>query len=235
MKRPSSRAALAAASLQVALALGGRSQVRAAAAEDCVTSGAHIIVARESGAPEGVSVMNVVAEEVAARCSGSDIAGVPYPAEFNPYVESEGYGVGNLTEMVLDYQGSCPDSKVVLLGYSQGAQLTADFLCGTSESGFPETEAYASNVTDIVAAIVLMGDPSFVAGLSWDNGTAENVSYFPRLDTASCDPIADKMISYCDSNDYYCDGGTSIVVHANYVTKYHSEAVDFVVGLLGGC
>lgn len=43
------------------------------------------------------------------------------------------------------------------------------------------------------------------------------------------------VISYCDSNDYYCDGGTSIVVHANYVTKYHSEAVDFVVGLLGGC
>lgn len=37
-----------------------------------------------------------------------------------------------------------------------------------------------------------MGDPSFVAGLSWDNGTAENVSYFPRLDTASCDPVADK-------------------------------------------
>jgi hypothetical protein len=117
MKRPSSRAALTAASLHVALALGGI-QARAAA-EDCVTSGAHIIVARESGAPEGVSVMNVVAEEVAARCSGSDIAGVPYPAEFNPYVESEGYGVGNLTEMVLDYQGSCPDSKVVLMGYSQ--------------------------------------------------------------------------------------------------------------------
>lgn len=40
-----------------------------------------------------------------------------------------------------------------------------------------------------------MGDPSFVAGLSWDNGTAENVSYFPRLDTASCDPIADKSKS----------------------------------------
>lgn len=118
-----------------------------------------------------------------------------------------------------------------------------------------------------------MGDPSFVTGLAWDNGTAENVSYFPRLDTASCDPVADKsklfvasqdparyncqkkkpteelvwfvgtnwlfpsclVVSYCDTNDYYCDGGTSLVVHANYVTKYHSEAVDFVVDLLGGC
>jgi hypothetical protein len=49
--------------------------------------------------------------------------------------------------------------------------------------------------THTVAAVVLMGDPSFVAGLSWDNGTAENVSYFPRLDTASCDPIADKSKS----------------------------------------
>ncbi|KUI62785.1 Acetylxylan esterase 2 [Cytospora mali] len=202
---------------------------------NCTSSGAHIIVARESGAPNGVSVMDTVAEEVAARCPGSDISGVPYPAEFNPYVESEGEGIGNLTEMVLDYQSCCPDSQVVLMGYSQGAQVTADFLCGNSETGFPETEAYASSVTDIVAAIVLMGDPSFVAGLPWDNGTADNVSYFPRLNTSACDPVAGRMISYCDANDYYCDSGTSIVVHANYVTKYHSEATDFVVELLGGC
>lgn len=118
------------------------------------------------------------------------------------------------------YQACCPDSKMVLLGYSQGAQVTADFLCGTSEVGFPASEAYASQVADVgasffffpflpthhhhlpafprrarrrgprtcspalanligkiaVDAVVLMGDPSFVKGQSWDRGNASNVS-----------------------------------------------------------
>lgn len=107
------RSPLAVTTASLALAAAAR------APSNCTTSGAHIIVARESGAPNGVSVMNLVAEEVASRCAGSDTAGVPYPADFSPYVESEGYGVGNLTEMVLDYRASCPDSKIVLMGYSQ--------------------------------------------------------------------------------------------------------------------
>lgn len=35
---------------------------------------------------------------------------------------------------------------MVLLGYSQGAQVTADFLCGRSEAGFGPTPAYATQV-----------------------------------------------------------------------------------------
>lgn len=89
-----------------------------------------------------------------------------------------------------------------------------DFLCGTSENGFPTTEAYAGNVTDNgmywnhhqgplgrafanallhkVASVVLYGDPSFVKDLSWDQGTANNTSFFPRQDNAACDPVADQ-------------------------------------------
>lgn len=37
-----------------------------------------------------------------------------------------------------------------------------------------------------------MGDPSFVKGLPWDVGTANNTSYFPRQDTDACDPVADQ-------------------------------------------
>lgn len=78
--------------------------------------------------------------------------------------------------MVTSYQSCCPDSQIVLLGYSQGAQVTADFLCGRSSAGFPATPAYASSVADAVSAIVLMGDPSFVKAESWDRGNASNVS-----------------------------------------------------------
>lgn len=66
----------------------------------------------------------------------------------DPYVQSETEGIGNLTELVTEYQSCCPQSKIVLLGYSQGAQVTADFLCGRSEAGFDPTPAYASQVVE---------------------------------------------------------------------------------------
>lgn len=128
---------------------------RADARADCSASScaaAHIIVTRESGAPSGVSAMNVVALGVSTQCARAgvdvDLAETPYPAELDPYASSEQDGVGNLTALVLAYTTCCPGVPLVLMGYSQGAQVTADFLCGTSEEGFPATEAYASNVTD---------------------------------------------------------------------------------------
>lgn len=100
----------------------------------------------------------------------------PDPALLDPYVESQTQGIFNLTTLVTFYQACCPDSQIVLLGYSQGAQVTADFLCGRSSAGFVPTPAYASAVADAVSAVVLMGDPSFVKDLSWSQGNASNVS-----------------------------------------------------------
>lgn len=85
----------------------------------CTTSGGHIFVSRESGAPEGTSAMNIIALGVTDQCAGSDIVEVPYPATIDNYTISEQEGVGNLTELVLEYQECCPDSQIVLLGYSQ--------------------------------------------------------------------------------------------------------------------
>lgn len=85
----------------------------------CTTSGGHIIVSRESDAPAGTSAMNIIALGVTNQCAGSDIAEVPYPATIDEYTTSEQEGVGNLTELVLEYQECCPDSQIVLLGYSQ--------------------------------------------------------------------------------------------------------------------
>lgn len=63
--------------------------------------------------------MNIIALGVTDQCAGSDIAEVPYPATIDDYTTSEQEGVGNLTELVLEYQECCPDSRIVLLGYSQ--------------------------------------------------------------------------------------------------------------------
>ncbi|KAI3395861.1 hypothetical protein diail_798 [Diaporthe ilicicola] len=83
------------------------------------TGAAHVIVSRASTEPPGTGVLGSVADAIVSSCPGSDIIANPYPALLNPYLESESAGVGNLTDIVLDYETCCPDSKMVLLGYSQ--------------------------------------------------------------------------------------------------------------------
>lgn len=80
---------------------------------------AHIIVSRASTEAPGTGVLGSVADAIVASRPGSDVSTNPYPALLDPYLESETAGVGNLTEIVLEYQTCCPDSKMVLLGYSQ--------------------------------------------------------------------------------------------------------------------
>ncbi|KUI63425.1 Acetylxylan esterase 2 [Cytospora mali] len=204
-------------------------------------SAAHILVSRASTEPQGTGVLGLIAEGIAAACPGSNIVANPYPALLSPYVESETEGLNNLTQMALSYSSCCPPAtsgRMVFLGYSQGAQVTADFLCGRSEFGFPDTDGYAAVVADDVAAVVLMGDPSFVKDLPWDRGDASNESYFPRLNNEGCIPVAEKMISYCDAGDYFCDNGTSadaLSIHEAYVWKYGVEVVAYVVAQIGSC
>lgn len=62
--------------------------------------------------------------------------------------------------------------------------------------------------------------------------------FFPRLDNTGCLPVADKMISYCDGGDFFCDNGTSsdaLTIHESYAQKYGAQIVEYVVGKIEGC
>lgn len=125
---------------------------------------AHIIVTRGSTEAVGKGILDPVAEAIVSACPGSSVSANPYPALLDPYLSSEAAGLGNLTEMALEYASCCggggdgadggggPQRRrhggggLVFLGYSQGAQITADFLCGTSEVGFAASPGYAAAV-----------------------------------------------------------------------------------------
>lgn len=104
----------------------------------CVGAGAvHMIVARASTENPGEGIIGAVATMVKAALPGSDSEAVVYPATLTDYQASESSGVAAMTKLVQDYAAMCPDSKIAVMGYSQGAQVSADVLCGTSEIGFP--------------------------------------------------------------------------------------------------
>lgn len=116
----------------------------------CVTGDAvHMIIARASLEAPGPGVIGGVATQVVQQLPGSDIVSVDYPATLDNYPVSEAAGVTAMTTLLTGYASRCPDSKIVMMGYSQGAQVAADVLCGTNEGpNFKTTDAVASNVLD---------------------------------------------------------------------------------------
>ncbi|TDZ33039.1 Acetylxylan esterase 2 [Colletotrichum spinosum] len=202
-------------------------------AAGCAT-GVHMIVARASTERPGPGIIGGVANRVQSQIPGSDMVSVDYPAQLNPYQPSQRAGVTAMTKLVQDYATQCPQSKMVLMGYSQGAHVTADVLCGTSEPNFPATQPVAADIADKIAAVVLMGDPSHVPSQPFNKGTAKNNGVFPRGDSAACGALASRMASFCDSGDTFCDSGNSLQVHMGYVRRSGDAAASFIVGMVQG-
>lgn len=89
----------------------------------------HLFVAR--GSMETIpGVQGKLADAVCAAvpsCSSEDIQ---YPASLQDYCSSVGTGVAAALAAINTYATACPDSKLVLTGYSQGAHLVGDTLSG---------------------------------------------------------------------------------------------------------
>lgn len=79
----------------------------------------HIIVARASTEAAGVGMMGSLATLVQKAVPGTTIDAVDYPAEMLAYSTSSAEGTAALSAQLTNYVGRCPDSKVVLMGYSQ--------------------------------------------------------------------------------------------------------------------
>ena len=90
----------------------------------------HIIAARASTEPAGEGIIGGVADGIVESNSDVSREAVDYPAKLIPYDSSSQEGTEALTEQLTAYTSDCPDSKVVLLGYSQGAHIIGDVLCG---------------------------------------------------------------------------------------------------------
>ncbi|KAF5008507.1 hypothetical protein FDECE_5207 [Fusarium decemcellulare] len=197
----------------------------------CV-SGAHIIVVRGSTEPQGPGIIGEVAQKILERIHDSDMVSLKYPAEYDPYVTSQTEGVNTLTDMVKKYTKTCPNTKMILVGFSQGAHIIADVMCGASSDGFPATKPQPKNISNKVAAVVLMGDPSTTKGQPFHMGSSHGDGIFPRQRPGGCQCISDRTVSFCDAGDPFCEaGGSSLDVHMNYVTVYADVATDFAVSM----
>ncbi|KAK3323148.1 cutinase-domain-containing protein [Cercophora scortea] len=200
----------------------------ATAGTGCAT-GIHMIVARGSIEMPGQGRMGVVAGNVSLLIPGSTVAAVDYPATFEGYFASEAKGSEVFTTLIAEYTRQCPNTKIALLGYSQGGQALMDALCGNSEWGFTPSADLSESYDSSVVAAVTFGDPSHTVGAPWNAGTSNKTGIFARSNLTACEPYSDSIRGWCDTGDIYCDNGNNTKVHGSYFKNYTIDAAEFIV------
>ena len=136
-----------------------------------------------------------------------------------------------------------------------------------NHSKFAEATRHEPKLTlCAVAAIALFGELSRNHTAPWNRGNASvntangvsvgcipyhqgkrfvsemltNIQFFPRPDLAPCQPYANKMASYCQSGDYWCDSSygvsedEALYIHGMEDSTYREAAIEFVLQTLDG-
>ncbi|KAL7937310.1 carbohydrate esterase family 5 protein [Trichoderma chlorosporum] len=211
--------------------LAASSTAAAASSQPTCAKGLYMIVARGSEEPAGTGVTGNLTSQIAAKVPNSQVVAVDYPATLTDYETSEGDGVTAMQKLLNAYGQACPGSKIAVLGYSQGAQVSMDALCGSAGDPFIEDAAIPSNVMNSVVAMAIFGDPTHVIDLAYDRGTSTHDGIFNRTAASVdvCKKYASNIVSYCDTGDIYCDSGSNVTVHHLYIDRYGDQMVDFVV------
>lgn len=92
----------------------------------------HLFVARGTSESPGDGSIGSLADLVLQQNPGATKEAIDYPAlPFPVYIADVGIGIKAVTDQFTNYTSSCPDSSLVLIGYSQGTQIMLDALCGS--------------------------------------------------------------------------------------------------------
>ncbi len=142
-----------------------------------------------------------------------DVYAVKYPAN-DDYHGSATAGSNDASAHIQNTVASCPNTKIVLGGYSQGATVI-----NLASAAMP------APVANHVAAVALFGEPtSGFSSMLWGGQPLPATS-----------PLySSKTISLCAPDDPICSPGGNIMAHVSYIESgMINQAATFAVGKLG--
>lgn len=150
-------------------------------------------------------------------------------------------GTGNGKQQITAYAAKCPNSKLVLSGYSEGADVVGDIMAGGGGTydGHCATTSPLDASSDAVcqlAAVMVFGNPRHVPNTSYnvDSGVA-GLGQYPRTpeQAAILASYADKLHDWCNINDPTCANGLGTNQaepwHTNYFDLVTDEAASWAV------
>lgn len=172
-----------------------------------------VIFARGTNEPVGLGFTGqVFASALTAKLAGKAVAVSPvnYPAS-DDYVRSATVGADDDRVQIQSTVANCPDTDIVLGGYSQGAAVTQ-----LATAALPPQDA------DRVVAVVLFGKPASEFSKMLAGGAA--------LPTTGPLYVA-KTLDLCIPDDPICSPGSNVIAHMSYITSGMTEqAATFAAG-----
>ena len=177
--------------------LSGHLPIPAASADQCPD--VEVVFARGTNEPPGLGfVGQVFVDSLSAQLPGRAVAvyAVNYPASDN-YLSSASEGSADARAHIQSIVASCPNTRIIVGGYSQGASVTQ-----------LSTSALAPAVADRIAAVALFGSPSSEFSSMLAGGAP--------LPTVSPD-FRTKTIDLCIPGDPICSAGADMMAHVSYV------------------
>ncbi|MUL49582.1 cutinase family protein [Mycobacterium sp. CBMA293] len=201
-----------------------------ASAADDSCANVEVVFARGTFEAPGVGATGqAFVDALNARMPGKNIDayGVNYPASLDFGQAAD--GVADATNRIEAIAASCPATKIVIGGYSQGAAVAGYSTMSSVPAGFALpagiTGPMPSSVASHVAAVVLFGTPSpFVLSVADRGAPAINIG----------GAYAGKTLQLCAPGDPICGGGMARSAHSAY--KFNgmaNQAADFVARQLG--
>ncbi|CAI4218942.1 unnamed protein product [Parascedosporium putredinis] len=134
------------------------------------------------------------------------------------YGDSARQGTNAVASQVNAFNQRCPNSQIVLVGYSQGGQIMDNALCGGGDPGAGITSTavpISSAAVGQIKAAIFMGDPDGNTALPTRSEPAAPVDSTPAPPASSAPTRA------------------SQATHQGYVGVYGQQALTFVNGKLG--
>jgi cutinase len=179
----------------MAWALSALVDTRHASAGPCPD--VEVVSARGTDEPPGPgSIGQAFIDSLGPKLPGRSVGvyGVNYPAT-DDFVRSESAGAGDGSAHVQSTVANCPNTKIVLSGYSQGAAVI-DMV----------TEELPPEVADHVAAVAVFGNPKSTFARKLGGGQLPAISPLYRP----------KTIDLCIPDDPICSEGKNEAAHRLY-------------------
>ena len=214
MSTRSFRAASAAVTI-AGTALLSPTMLPAAHAADCYD--VQVVFARGTDEAPGIgrvgqAFVDSLRGKIGNRSMG--VYAVNYPASYDFLAAAD--GANDASAFIQDVVNTCPDTKLVLGGYSQGAAII-DIITSVPFPAIGFNNPLPPNVPDHVAALAVFGNPTARVGLP----------------LTSSPVYGGKAIDLCNAGDPICSNGNDVPAHRSYGSDgTASQAAAFVARLL---
>ena len=186
-----------------------------ASADDCPDI--EVVFARGTNDSPGLgNVGGAFVDALRGKVGGRSVGAyaVNYPASFD-FLAAAG-GANDASAHIQYMVDNCPNTRLVLGGYSQGAAVI-DVISAVPVPAVGFNNPLPPNAPDHVAAIAVFGNPSAKLGLP-----------------LTVSPVwGGRAIDLCNANDAVCQtDGENMAAHRAYSGGPTNQAADFVAGLV---